>query len=123
MGSALDIWTAYREGVFRNSSPWLGYLMLLEDCVGSSTPVSTRSPHFNVMPEFENSSYIKRYELFCNKLVLERQYNAACFITSKRTQDGMDNYALPCENLSFLPFITSMLAAVIARRTANGGVG
>lgn len=38
MGSALDIWTAFREGVFGNSLPWLGYLMLLEDCGGSSSP-------------------------------------------------------------------------------------
>ena len=122
MGSALDIWTAYREGVFKNSNPWLGYLMLLEDSTGSSTPVSIRSPHFDVMPEFENSSYIKRYELFCNKLVLERQYNAACFLTSKRNQNDIGNYAMPCDRLSFLPFITSMIAAVLAHRAAKGDV-
>ena len=33
MGSAVDLWTAYREGAFRASAtPWLGYLLLLEDC-------------------------------------------------------------------------------------------
>ena len=120
MGSALDIWTAYREGVFKNSNPWLGYFMLLEDCSGSSVPVSTRSPHFDIMPEFENSSYIKRYELFCNKLVLERQYSAACLITSKRNHDNPGNYSLPCERISFKPFITSMLAAVLAHRASKG---
>lgn len=121
MGSALDIWTAYREGVFKNSSPWLGYLMVLEDCTGSSTPVSIRSPHFDVMQEFKNSSYIKRYELFCNKLVLERQYNAACFITSKRNQEDFGNYSMPCDRLSFIPFITSMLATILAHRATKGG--
>ena len=121
MGSALDIWTAYREGVFKNSNPWLGYLMVLEDCVGSSAPVLIRSPHFAVMQEFENTSYIKRYELFCNKLVLERQYNAACFITSKRNQEDMGNYATPCDKLSFLSFITSMLASVFAYYVMKGG--
>ena len=120
MGSALDIWTAYREGVFGNSNPWLGYVMLLEDCTDSSTPVSIRSPHFDVMPEFENSSYIKRYELFCNKLVLERQYNAACFLTSKRNQENSGNYLLPCERLSFMPFIKSMLATVLAQHAMKG---
>ena len=122
MGSALDIWTAYREGVFKNSNPWLGYLMLLEDCAGSSTPVSIRSPHFDIMPEFENSSYIKRYELFCNKLVLERQYNAACFFTSKRSQGDTGDYLTPCERLSFIPFIISMLAAVLTHRATKGDV-
>src|SRR5574342_375238 len=31
LGSATDLWTAYREGVFsRSPRPWLGYFMLLE---------------------------------------------------------------------------------------------
>jgi len=120
IGSALDIWTAYREGVFKNSNPWLGYLMLLEDSTESSTPIAIRSPHFEVKPEFKYSSYIKRYELFCNKLVLERQYNAACFITSKRDQGDIGAHAFPCDRLSFKTFITSMLAAVLAHRVAKG---
>ena len=33
MGSALDLWTAYREGAFNKTiKPWLGYMFLLEDC-------------------------------------------------------------------------------------------
>ena len=36
MGSALDLWTAYREGAFAGSPrPWLGYVFLLEDCAKS----------------------------------------------------------------------------------------
>lgn len=32
IGSATDIWAAYREGAFQPSArPWLGYLMLLEE--------------------------------------------------------------------------------------------
>ncbi|MBC8439333.1 MAG: hypothetical protein H8D87_06585 [Deltaproteobacteria bacterium] len=32
LGSATDIWTAYREGAFKPSQkPWLGWLKLLED--------------------------------------------------------------------------------------------
>ncbi len=31
MGSALDLWTAFREGAFnRTSRPWLGYIFLLK---------------------------------------------------------------------------------------------
>ena len=122
MGSALDLWTAFREGVFKNSNPWLGYLMLLEDCTGSSTPVSTRSPHFDVMPEFINSSYIKRYQLFCNRLVLERQYNASCFLTSKRNHIDTGNFQTPCKRLSFMPFITSMLATILTYNATKGNV-
>jgi hypothetical protein len=120
MGSALDIWTAFREGVFKNSSPWLGYLMVLEDCSNSSSTVSIRSPHFRVMSEFENSSYIKRYEIFCNKLVLERQYNAACFLTSRRCDAQTGDFKTPDKHLSFNAFLASMLSAVFAYRTAKG---
>lgn len=47
IGSATDLWTAYREGALRVSSrPWLGYMMLLEETSGSTSPVSVREPHF-----------------------------------------------------------------------------
>src|SRR5207253_619491 len=33
MGSALDLWTAYREGAFNKTiRPWLGDVFLLDDC-------------------------------------------------------------------------------------------
>ncbi|MCL1876227.1 MAG: PaeR7I family type II restriction endonuclease [Synergistaceae bacterium] len=122
MGSALDIWTAFREGVFKNSNPWLGYLMVLEDCNNSSSPISIRSSHFSVMKEFENSSYIKRYEVFCNKLVLERQYNAACFLTSRRDSAQTGDFNVPNEQLSFYAFLVSMLSAVFTYHAAKGNV-
>jgi len=114
MGSSLDIWTAFREGVFKNSNPWLGYIMLLEDCGKSSTPVATRSSHFSVMREFENSSYIKRYEIFCGKLVLERQYNAACLLTSSKDDTDTGCFSTPSKGLSFTSFLVSMLSAVLS---------
>jgi len=60
--SATDIWAAYREGAFKPSSrPFLGYLMLLEDCDRSRAPVKVIEPHFPVFPEFKAASY--RYPL------------------------------------------------------------
>jgi len=122
MGSALDIWTAFREGVFQNSHPWLGYLMILEECDGSLNPVSVHSPHFEVMCEFKNSSYIKRYEIFCEKLILERQYNAACFLTTKRNIKDPGNYSAPSNALSFENFAVSMLSTVLAYLATGGRV-
>ncbi|MCC7236808.1 MAG: hypothetical protein IT163_15980 [Bryobacterales bacterium] len=64
LGSATDLWAAYREGAFRPSArPWLGYMMLLEDCERSTTPTRARMPQFPVFPEFEGASYQQRYEL------------------------------------------------------------
>jgi hypothetical protein len=122
MGSALDIWTAFREGVFVHSHPWLGYLVFVEDCGKSSSPVAARSPHFPVMREFEHSSYITRYEIFCRKLVLERQYNSACLLTSGKHSAATGDYDTPAEPLSFSTFLVSMLSAVVAHRAAKGKV-
>lgn len=96
VGSAKDIWTAFREGRFGASpTPFLGYLFLLEDRDNVKTPVANKEPYFSVDPEFRGKahpkgitsptrykgvSYGKRYELLCRRLVLERLYTSACFL-------------------------------------------
>ncbi|MEW6051905.1 MAG: PaeR7I family type II restriction endonuclease [Candidatus Zixiibacteriota bacterium] len=81
MGSALDLWTAFREGTFRSATrPWLGYFFLLEDCPKSRTPVRVTEPHFAVFPEFKDASYAQRYEHFCRRIVLEGHYTVASFL-------------------------------------------
>lgn len=61
MGSALDLWTAYREGAFHtNPQPFLGYFFMLEDCPESTRPVRVKEPHFPVFAEFKSASYMKR---------------------------------------------------------------
>lgn len=113
MGSALDIWTAYREGVFGTQrAPWLGYFMVLEDCIKSTMPVKVRSPHFDVLEEFVDASYIKRYEVFCRKLLLERQYSSTCFLITSKNQNKY-TFACPDRNLSYQKFITSLLSEIV----------
>src|SRR5208283_5434659 len=52
MGSALDLWTAFREKAFGTGvRPWLGYLFLLDDCDRSRVPVGVKEPHFKVFEE------------------------------------------------------------------------
>lgn len=114
MGTALDIWTAYREGVFGSQkAPWLGYFMVLEDCRKSNEPVRVRSPHFDVLEEFVDASYKERYEIFCDKLLLERQYSATCFMTTSCSGKNI-TYDFPREHLSFEAFAVSMLSAALA---------
>lgn len=83
LGSATDIWAAYREGAFKPSSrPFLGYLMLLEDCEQSGRPVKVMEPHFPVFPEFKRASYRDRYAILIEKLIRDRLYDGACFLLS-----------------------------------------
>jgi hypothetical protein len=115
IGSAVDLWTAYREGAFSPSSrPWLGYFMLLEETERSIQPVSVNEPHFQVFPEFQSASYARRYEIFCGKLVRERLYDSAWFLMSNREEGVKGEFTHPSSELSFARFITSLSARVIA---------
>ena len=120
MGSALDLWTAFREGAFNSTvRPWLGYLFLLEDCPRSIRPVRTREPHFPVFPEFKNASYAKRYELFCRKLVRERHYTSAAFLMSPQTGGLKGEYTEPARDLAFDLFAKSLAAQISIYRESK----
>lgn len=115
MGSAVDIWKAFEKGIFSHSQqPWLGYLMMLEHCESSICPVKAAEPHFKIFPEFHNASYLKRYALFCQKLVLERLYTKSCFITTSKTTSLKDNHYYPNSDLDFVKFLHSLLGYVQA---------
>lgn len=115
MGSALDLWTAYREGAFNSTiKPWLGYFFMLEECENSSRPVKVQEPHFKVFPEFINASYAMRYELFCRKLVRERHYTASSFILSSKIGGIDGEYTEPASDLNFEMFIRSMIGQLTA---------
>lgn len=113
MGSALDLWTAFREGAFnRGIQPFIGYFFMLEDCPASNRPVKVREPHFRVFPEFIGASYMKRYELFCRKLILERHYTSSSFITSANDTGIKGVYNEPANDLSFQIFSKSLVSHV-----------
>lgn len=134
IGSAKDFWTAHREKAFELSNysktelfsspdttdikpPFLGYLMLLEDCADSTTPVRVEEEHFKVFPEFRNTSYAKRYQLLCEKLVLEGLYSSASLVLSDQEKGKANGkYTSPTETLSpkslFADFAGRLLAAI-----------
>lgn len=115
LGSATDVWTAYREGAFKPSQkPWLGWLMLLENAPKSQSPVRVSEPHFEVFEEFKESSYAKRYELFCERLVRERLYDATCLLLSDRYNGVNGEYSEPNKEVNFKAFATSLSAHAIA---------
>jgi len=116
MGSALDLWTAFREKAFKSSiRPLLGYFFLLEDCPASTRAVGVKEPHFKVFPEFRNSSYARRYALFCERLVLERQYDVAAFLMSDRVNGANGAYSEPVPGLTFQRFANALVAHVAAQ--------
>jgi hypothetical protein len=115
MGSAVDLWTAYREHAYLASpQPFLGYFFMLEDCDASNNPVKVREPHFKVFPEFVGASYRRRYELFCRKLVLERHYTASAFITSTARDGSRGLFSTPADDISLDRFARVLIGHLAA---------
>jgi hypothetical protein len=123
VGSAKDLWTAYREGRFGvvAPTPFLGYLFLLEDRANVKQPVANKEPYFKVDPAFRGPSapgrkggtvtyqgvtYAERYELLCRRLVLERIYNAACFMMATNAEPTV--ISQPAQDLNFVRFVAAL---------------
>lgn len=113
LGSATDLWAAYREGAFAPSPrPWLGYFMMVEDAPESSRPGGATETHFKVFPEFIGASYIKRYEILLTKLVRDRHYDNACLLTSSVSQASSGLYKEPAAELGFGTLLHALRARV-----------
>lgn len=115
IGTAHDFWTAYREGSLGNQpKPFLGWLMMVEDEPRSRSPVRDRSPHFPVFPEFQGASYLKRYDLLCERLVKENLYTAAALLASPRSASTTGEFTGLSELTSLKTFVTTLAGHIAA---------
>lgn len=109
IGTAVDLWTAYREGAFGQAPrPFVGWLVLVEDCERSRSPVRDNSPHFPVFDEYNGASYAERYNLLRQKLVREQLYTAATVLLSPRTSVDDGSYSDLSEMTGLKTFVTSL---------------
>ena len=69
-------------------------------------------PHFDVLAEFKEASYMRRYELLCRKLVRERIYEAAAFLAAAADTGVRGEYTEPARDLSIANFAASLTAHV-----------
>lgn len=113
IGTAHDFWTAYRENAFgKHPRPFVGWLMLVEDAPESRSPVRDSSPNFPVFPEFQGASYLKRYDVLCQRLVQEQLYTTAAIMASPRTAATTGDYADLSDMTSLKTFVTSFAAHI-----------
>lgn len=112
LGSATDFWAAYSKATFKPSAkPWLGYIMMLEEAVGSTRACKGKKlPHYPMRDEFQGVSYMRRYEIFCERLVRERHYDATCLLTSSAKDGRKGKYSEPNPELAFRIFAASLFA-------------
>ena len=113
LGVSRDFWLAYRERVFGVAeAPWLGYLFFLEDSPSSERVVALADSPLPPLPEFRGTSYLRRYELLCERLVLERDYTATALLVSDgKTASVRDGG----ESVGALKFFKSLYSYLSAR--------
>jgi hypothetical protein len=115
IGTAHDFWTAYREGAFgKQSKPFAGWLMMVEDADKSRSPVGNKEPLFPVFPEFAGASYLDRYDLLCQKMMQEQLYTSACIITAPRSSKETGDYSELSEMTGLKSFVAGLAGHVAA---------
>ena len=121
IGTAHDLWTAYREGAFgKHPRPFVGWMMLVEDAPESRSPVRDASPHFPIFKEFQGASYLKRYDILCQRLVQEQLYTTAALLTSQRSAVADGAFGAMSDMTSLKTFVASLaghIAAEAAQQT------
>lgn len=124
LGSSIDFWAAYEHATFKPSArPWLGYLMLLEEHPNSTRASKLRNlRHYPIRAEFQNVSYAKRYEIFCERLVRERLYDGACLLTSSATNGLRGVYSEPNQEIGFKNFAAALAARGSAFTNFKGNI-
>jgi len=115
IGTAHDLWTAYREGAFgQQPRPFVGWMMMVEDAPESRRPVTDRSSHFPVFPEFQKASYLRRYDILCQRLIKEQLYGAASLLTSPRTAASTGEFSELSELTGLKTFVATLAGHVAA---------
>lgn len=121
IGTAHDLWMAYREEAFgKQPRPFVGWLMMVEDAPESRSPVRDSSPHFPVLEEFKGASYLKRYDLLCQRLAREQLYTTAAVIAAERNAIDTGDFTNLSDMTSLKVFITA-LAGHVASTAARLG--
>lgn len=140
IGSGADLWVAHRYGAFRGGAddppllaaepgapllhpdlqadprpPFLGWLMLLEECEGSMGPVRCDEPNYKVFPEFRGASYAARYRLLCERLMERRLYTSAALLLTPAHQGATSTYRSLSAATSAKALFSAFAASVLAR--------
>ncbi|MEW5928845.1 MAG: PaeR7I family type II restriction endonuclease [Gemmatimonadota bacterium] len=111
LGSATDVWAAFKQGTLGVHQPWLGYLFVIREEASSGIPVKVPPTPLPTDPVFERSSYVQRYGILCERMVLERLYSAAAYLAAPLGTNGQ--YTQPRAGLEFSSFAKSFYGHLV----------
>lgn len=110
LGLSADSQTAVEHGLFGHLKPWFGFVMLVERTPKSLDPVKLpASMPFAADPVFVETSYIDRYVIFFERMVAERNYDAAALLTA---ESGQGEFIEPSIALSLVNLEASIRARI-----------
>ena len=119
LGSAYDFRKAQSEGLFGpGATPFLGYFILVEDADGSREPVASKSSHFATDPCFKSSSYQRRMQLMCERMMQQQLYACASVLTAPNSPESED-YAHLSAHTSFRNLLTRLAAHLASEAEAD----
>lgn len=87
---------------------------MVEDAPESRKPVRDSSPHFAVLEDFKGASYLKRYDLLCQRLVQEQLYTAAALIAAERSAVDSGDYSQLSSMTGLKSFVTAFAGHIAA---------
>jgi len=113
VGMATDVWTAYGKGAYDppRKRPWLGWVMLFEDCTVTKRPVTKAKKPVEVFPDFSIGSYGRRYEQIMHKFTHERLFDSAAILASPGKSGVQGTFIEPAD-LSMKRLLASLVGYV-----------
>jgi len=82
LGAAVDVWTAFKEGMLGDRPPWLGCLFVVRDEQEANAPVHMAPSTPPAEKIFRATSDVDRYGILCERMVRERVYSRAAYVAT-----------------------------------------
>ena len=135
LGSGIDIKEAFAENAFEGLIRlFTGYLILVEDCEETTTPVQIQMKRFRAMeafmddpyerdnvyvrdrngdyPSINGVSYLERFDILCRRMMQKQLYTAACVVKSPRTAINDGRHGAVTRDTSIRAFLASLASHV-----------
>ena len=123
IGSGVDFWKAYRDGAFGDQlKPFVGWLMLVEDCKDSNKVprVFSKKMKYPIFQDFEQKTYLERYDILCKKMIQEQLYTSASVLASSESAIEDGSYFELSKTTGMLTFLSSLAGYIASAKTRLG---